>query len=234
MAEKEGTLDPRDQIVQVLRAKSGMKQDVYKRTVELFEQLKTTLAAVAEDLDNGVKEHDGRLTVTYTDKGSMACELKAAGDLIIFHMHTNVFKLDQSNSLWKGSYLQEDGMRGYFGLINVYNFLNDSFKFNRERDIGYLVARIFLNKDGHFFVQGKKQLGFLYSDLQGSVLDADKLKAVIQSVIQYVLEFDLLAPPYDQVSQVSVSEMNELNANVQVVTGKRLGFKFQAAVGGEE
>jgi hypothetical protein len=80
----------------------------------------------------------------------LACELKAAGDLIIFHMHTNVFKLDQSHSLWKSSYLEEDEMRGYFGLINVYNFLSDSFKFNREGDLGYLVARIFLNKDGHF------------------------------------------------------------------------------------
>jgi hypothetical protein len=31
----------------------------------------------------------------------------------------------------------------------------------------------------------------------------------------YVLDFDLLAPPYDQVNQVTVEEMNELNANVQ-------------------
>jgi hypothetical protein len=44
----------------------------------------------------------------------------------------------------------------------------------------------------------------------------------------YVLEFDLLAPPYDQVNQVTVSEMNELNANMQISTGKRLGFRFQA------
>ncbi|MBK9765441.1 MAG: hypothetical protein IPO87_19450 [Flavobacteriales bacterium] len=38
----------------------------------------------------------------------------------------------------------------------------------------------------------------------------------------------LLAPPYDQVNQVTVSEMNELNANLQISTGKRLGFRFQA------
>jgi hypothetical protein len=43
---------------------------------------------------------------------------------------------------------------GYFGVVNVYNFLSDSFRYNRERDLGYLVARIFLNKEGHFFVQG--------------------------------------------------------------------------------
>jgi hypothetical protein len=49
---------------------------------------------------------------------------------------------------------------------------------------------------------------------------------VLYSIILYVLEFDLLAPPYDQVNQVTVSEMNELNANMQISTGKRLGFRF--------
>jgi len=93
-----------------------------------------------------------------------------------------------------------------------------------------LVARIFLNKEGHFFVQGKRQLGFLYNDLASGPLDRAKLKEVLYSVILYVLEFDLLAPPYDQVNQVTVSEMNELNAGIQLSTGKRLGFRFQADV----
>ncbi|MEZ4739038.1 MAG: hypothetical protein R2818_06690 [Flavobacteriales bacterium] len=41
----------------------------------------------------------------------MACELKVAGDVVIFQMHTNVFRLDQSHSYWKGSYLEEDELR---------------------------------------------------------------------------------------------------------------------------
>jgi hypothetical protein len=168
------------------------------------------------------------LVVAYLDKGTMACELKVAGDTIIFHMHTNVFKLDQSHSLWRTSYLEVDEMRGYFGVINVYNFLSDSFKFNRDRDLGYLVARLFLNKENHFMVQGKRQLGFLYNDLASNVLDPARLRELLHSIILYVIEFDLLAPPYDQVNQVTVSEMNELNANMQISTGKRLGFRFQS------
>lgn len=221
---------PRDMIVQALRTKSAMKQDVYRATVELFELMKEVLKEIAEDLEKEVTKKDERLGVAFTDKGSLAGELKVAGDVIIFQMHTNVFKLDQSHSLWKTSYLEDDEMRGYFGVVNVYNFLSDSFKFNRERDLGYLVARIFLNKEGHFFVQGKRQLGFLYNDLQGNTMDRARLKEVLYSVVIYVLEFDLLAPPYDQVNQVTVSEMNELNANLQISTGKRLGFRFQADV----
>jgi hypothetical protein len=217
----------RELILSTLRTKSCMKQDVYHRTVSFFEELKEVLQEITVDLEQAVITHDKRLLVTYQDKGATGCEARVAGDVIIFHMHTNVFKLDQSHSYWKTSYLEDDEMRGYFGVVNVYNFLSDSFKYNRERDLGYLVARIFLNKEGHFFVQGKRQLGFLYNDLEGAVMDRAKMKEVLHAVILYVLEFDLLAPPYDQVNQVTVSEMNELSAS-PVSTGKRLGFRFQA------
>ena len=229
MAKKESTPpQPRDLIVQAMLAKSAMKQDVFKATTDLFQQLKEVLKEIADDLEGAVTTKDQRLAVSFTDRGALACEIRVAGDTLIFSMHTNVFRLDQSHSLWKGSYLAEDEMRGFFGVINIYNFLSDSFKYNRERDLGYLVARLFLNKEQHFIVQGKRQMGFLYNDLAGNVMDAARLKEVLYSLINYVLEFDLLAPPYDQVQQVTVSEMNELNANMQISTGKRLGFRFQA------
>ncbi|HEY0976338.1 MAG TPA: hypothetical protein VGE21_02615 [Flavobacteriales bacterium] len=222
--------DPKALICSLLETKSGMKQDVFARTVKAFALTKELLQEIIAELAKGIEGKDERLHVAYTDKGEMAAEAKVAGDTIIFHMHTNVFRLDQGHSLWKTSYLEEDEMRGYFGVINMYNFLSDSFKYNRERDLGYLVARLFLNKEGHFFVQGKRQLGFLYNDLPDNDLDRANLKKVLYSVILYVLDFDLLAPPYDQVNQVTVMEMNELNANLKLSTGKRLGFRFQTDV----
>lgn len=225
---KSAKPDARALILSALRTKSCMKQDVYHGTIDLFTLMKEVLQEIADDLEQEVKRHDERLTVAFVDKGSTACELRVAGDVIIFHMHTNVFKLDQSHSLWKTSYLEEDELRGYFGVVNMYNFLSDSFKYNRERDLGYLVARLFLNRENRFFVQGKRQLGFLYDDLPGNVMERAHIREVLMSVVLYVLEFDLLAPPYDQVNQVTVSEMNELNANLQISTGKRLGFRFQS------
>ena len=218
----------RSTILRMLEGKSAMKQDVYQRIIAVYADLKTVLAEVAADLSTAIQQKDVRVTVKYTDKGETAAELKVAGDVIIFHMHTNVFRLDQGHSLWKTSYLLEDELRGYFGVINMYNFLSDSFKYNRERDLGYLVARLFINKDGHFFVQGKRQLGFLYNDLATNTIDKERIKQVLHSVIMYTLDFDLLTPPYDQVNQVTVSEMNDLSANVQISTGKRLGFRFQS------
>lgn len=225
---KQRPADAQGLILDLLRTKSCMKQDVYANTVALFEVIKELLQEVANDLETQVRGEDERLVISFTDKGATACELRVAGDVVIFHMHTNVFKLDQSHTLWKTSYLEDDELRGYFGVVNVYNFLSDSFKYNRERDLGYLVARIFLNRDNRFFVQGKRQLGFLYDDLAGNEVERKRMKEVLLSVVLYVLEFDLLAPPYDQVNQVTVSEMNELNANLKISTGKRLGFRFQS------
>lgn len=232
MAEKakKKEKDQKELILDVLAVKSGMKQDVHGRTKAAFDQLKEVLKELAGELGEEITKKDPRLVVEYTEQGTLSARLKAAGDTVIFTMHSNVFLLDQSNSLWKTSYLTDDNTRGYFGVINIYNFLSDSFAYDRERDLGYLVARMFLNKEGHFFVQGKKQLSFLYNDLADNVLDRDRMKALLCSVILYVLDFDLLAPPYDQVSQVTVEEMKQMDAHSMLSTGKRLGFRFQADV----
>lgn len=224
---KKEEQEPMAMVLDLLATRAGMKQDVFARTREAFGTLREVLKEVAEELAPAIAAKDPRLLVEYSEHGDISAQLKTAGDTVIFTMHTNVFRLDQSNNLWKGSYLGEDEQRGYFGLINVYNFLSDSIRFNRERDLGYLVARLFLNKEGHFFLQGKRQLGFLYNDLAGNVLDRAQMKKVVLSVLLYVLDFDLLAPPYDQVNQVTVEEMNQLNANSLLSTGKRLGFRFQ-------
>ena len=143
--------------------------------------------------------------IEYKETGEYEAKVRVAGDLLIFQMHTNVFKFDRENSLWKTSYLSENENRGYCGIINIYNFLNDSFKYNRSNDLGYLVGRIFVNFENHFMVEGKRQLGFLYNDFINNVLDKDQLKSIIQSAIIYSLDFDLLVPNYDLIKEVSVS-----------------------------
>ena len=228
MSDDSTTKEYRENVLSVLRTKSCMKQDVYAGIMELFVMLKEVVREIADDLASNAKETDERLAITFTDKNVSTCELKVAGDLIVFNMHTNVFRLDQSHTLWKSSYLEDDPLRGYFGVINIYNFLSDSMKYDRDRDIGYLVARLLLNKEGHYFMQGKKRLGFLYNNLQDDVMVREKLREMLYAVIDHVLEFDLLAPPYDQVSQVSVQELKQLYSDQAMSTGKRLGFRFQA------
>ena len=108
------------------------------------------------------------------------------------------------------------------------NFLNDSFKYNRVNDVGYLIARIFLNNETHFFTEGKRQLGFLYNDFPNAVLNKDVLKDILHSAIIYALDFDLLTPPFENMKEVTVMEIMEATNSMNIKTGKRLGFRFQA------
>ena len=175
-----------------------------------------------------MSEVDDRVIIEYKDSGEFEAQLRVAGDILIFQMHSNVFKFNLENSLWKSSYLSENQNRGFCGLINIYNFLNDSFKYNRSNDLGYLIGRIFINYENHFMVQGKRQLGFLYNDFINATIDKDQLKSIVQSSVLYSLDFDLLVPSYDLVNQVSVNQVKQVGDELKMRTAKRLGFVFQS------
>ena len=171
---------------------------------------------------------DKRLKIEFKNNGDFEFEMQVAGDVVVFHMHTNVFDFDKSHSLWKTSYLKEDPSRSFCGMINIYNFLNDSFLYSRMNDLGYMIGRIFVNKENHYFVEGKRQLGFLYNDFVHATIDENAIKAVLESAILYCLSFDLFTPPFDAIKEVSVQDMQTASESMQIKTGKRLGFRFQA------
>ena len=212
----------------LVKEKSVLKQDVFNNIILNFKVLKQVLKEVCDDLSARIAQVDERVIIEYKETGEFEAKVRVAGDLLIFQMHTNVFKFDRENSLWKTAYLSENDNRGYCGIINIYNFLNDSFKYNRYNDLGYLVGRIFINHENHFMVEGKRQLGFLYNDFINHVLDKDKLKSIIQSAIIYCLDFDLLVPNYDIIKEVSVREINQRIDDSRIKTGKRLGFVFNS------
>tara|TARA_B110000014_G_C20081468_1_gene565178 strand:+ start:740 stop:1432 length:693 start_codon:yes stop_codon:yes gene_type:complete len=220
--------ESQDLMFGMVRDKSILKQDIFNNITLNFKVLKQVLKEVGDDLKEQISEVDDRVIIEYKETGEFEAQIRIAGDLLIFQMHSNVFRFDRNNTLWNTSYLNENENRGYCGIINIYNFLNDSFKYNRANDFGYMVGRIFINHENHFMVEGKRQLGFLYNDFINSVIDKDKLKSIIQSAIIYCLDFDLLVPKYDLVKEVSVKQINQLIDDQKLKTAKRLGFVFKS------
>ncbi|MES2591079.1 MAG: hypothetical protein V4608_04255 [Bacteroidota bacterium] len=216
-----------DLIIKTLKEKSVMKQDVYDKTFQAFKSMKATAKQMVADFKSEIAAVDKRIVLEYRDKGEFEFELRVAGDLLIFAMHTNVFEFDKAHQVWKSSYVKEDHARSFCGIINIYNFLNDSFTYNRINDLGYVIGRVFVNKENHYFIEGKRQLGFLYNDFVHAVMDEAAIKAILESTILYCLNFDLFTPPFDTIKEVSVSDMQAASENMQIKTGKRLGFRFQ-------
>jgi hypothetical protein len=221
-------VNSRELILKMLQEKSVLKQDVFTKTKQLFVDLKSVLKEIHSDLKASVKIHQEKLSLELLERGEHEIEFRIAGDSLIFVMHTNVFTFDREHSMWKTSYIQQDNSRSYCGVIYVYNFLADSFRFNRVNDVGYMIARLYLNKELHFFVEGKRQMGFLYNDFSRSVLDKNQIRSVLESAILYCLDFDLYSPSFDAVKEISVQQILESTIQQKIITGKRLGFRFQA------
>ncbi|MDD3892846.1 MAG: hypothetical protein PHE03_11150 [Bacteroidales bacterium] len=220
--------EPQELIVDTLIEKSVMKQKVYDNTIETFTTIKGVLHNLANDLNADIKNAEKRIRLEYRDRGKFDAEIRIAGDILVFSMHSNVFKFDRDHNIWKLPYVQENRLNAYCGTINIYNFLTDSFKYNRVDDLGYLVGRIFINRENHYFVEGKRQMGFLYNNFGQAILDKETIKKIIESAMLYTLDFDLLVPPYDLVKIASVAQMNSKIDNAKLQTGKRLGFKFNS------
>jgi hypothetical protein len=219
---------PEEQIIQRLSTKSVMKQLIYKNTCDTFKLLKKTAKEITDDVRKKMLLINKNIIVELSDKEEFQTDLKFAGDLLMITMHTNIFEFPKSHEIMKTPYITDDSERSYCGIIFFYNFLADSFKYSRINDAGYLVARLFINKEMHYMVEGKRQVGFFYNSFSTEPINKEVLKRILSSAVNYCIDFDLLTPPYDTVKEVTVQEIQDSNTCMNIKTGKRLGFRFQA------
>jgi hypothetical protein len=214
-------------LVNLILQKGGLAKDVGDRTFAVLQQLKVLLQKMEYELKKEVAAIDSRIKIQYRDRGTFEAELKVADDLLIFIMHTNALVFDASHSIWKTGYVSLDNSRGTVGMISIYNFLSDSFKFDRKNDTGQLVGRMFINREGNFFVEGKRQLGILYNDYANTKVSDETLRGLIEGSLSYSLDIDVNVPPLDAMREISVFQAMVNTMQSSVSTGKRLGFKFE-------
>lgn len=218
------------ELFDIVLKKAKLKQDIYARSVEAIELLKKVSNEIVTDFKSKLPIDENRITFDFKDKSNFEFEIKFAGDVLIFMMHTNIFEFSRNHEIMKTPYIKDDNSRSYCGIINIYNFLADSFKYNRENDIGYLIGRIFINNENHYYIEGKKEIGMMYNNFSNNILDEKAAREILEKAILYTSNFDLLTPPYEEVKEVTVYEMQSNLDSMRLKTGKRLGFKFQADI----
>ena len=220
--------DKKLQIVGTLKDKSLLKQKVYDNTLVSFGLVKEILRNLSKEMNVSVGGIDSRIKLEYSDRSSFDAQIKVAADVLLFSMHSNIFQFDREHPAWKTAYIQKNKYNAYSGIINIYNFLADSFKYSRFDDLGYLIARIFINHENQYFVEGKRQMGMLFTNYGNEEIGKAALQNIIYTAIQYALEFDLLVPPYDTVKIATVGQTEAKIQHSKVITGKRLGFQFNS------
>ena len=216
-----------EHVIRLLKNKASVKQQIFKTTSSVFNQFKGVLQEISLDMQNDFSKIDQNVEISYTDRGDFEAQLKFSGDVLVLSMHSNVFSFPPEHEINKLKYVQEDPSRKYCGIIHLHNFLADSLKYNRSSDIGYLIGRIFINKEEHFFVDGQSQLGFLFNSFWKGKLKKEQIRKILELAIIYCMDFDLLTPPFETVRQISLEEKQYMGSNSGYPTGKRMGYKFK-------
>lgn len=217
-----------EKLINLVLDKSNLKQKVFASTQEAFELFRsTTREIISQFKERNAVEHRN-VAFEFTDHGDFEFQVKFGGDVLVFIMHTNVFEFSRDHQVMRTPYIREDSKRSYCGVIRIYNFLADSFDYQRDQDLGYMIGRVFVNYEKHYFIEGKRELGMLYNNFGSSLISNESVQSIVESAIEYTTNFDLLTPPYDEVKLVSVGEMRYNMEKKSLATGKRLGFRFQA------
>jgi hypothetical protein len=215
--------DQFENIVATLRDKAILKQHIYRNTLEVFQRMK----AIGRDLTRRLSERfvdvDKEVVIDFVDDSEFEFTLKFSGDVLIFTMQTNVQTFGEEHILRKSPYILKDDHRGYYGAITVYNFMADSLKYNRLNDPGYLLARMVVNFENHFYIEGVRQMSFLHPDIAENIIDEPTLQSFIEGAILMAVEQDLYAPAFHDVQFIPLG----LKLQDQMAGAAKVGFQMR-------
>lgn len=216
--------DPIDSIADILLAKSSIKQKAYRNVCKAFKQLKKEAKSVIDELKSKTTARDEDVKLEVDSVSDQEFHVRVAGDLLVFVLHTNIITLPSEYDFNKSEYVSDQPLRKYLGQINVYNFMADSFVFNRLNDPGYLLARLLINYENHFVVEGDRQVGFMFESISAKPLEKVDLDILIKLIISQAAENDLIAPPFPKIRNITVREKMERTQSLGA--GNKIGFQM--------
>lgn len=215
----------RNAIVQLVAPKALLRQQVEAAMAQQFQSLCSLLEALAQEYRELLPQS---VAVKFERPAAHVAIFTIDADVLVFAQHTDVFQFDRDHPVWQTPYVKASKDRSFVGVVNVYNFLSDSLKYDRDEDGGYLVARIFVNAENAFFVEGKRQRGVGVEHYGGQTLDEVCWRRFVETAIKYVAEFDLLVPPYEAVKITDYAHLKMAILTSKTKTAKRMGFSFNA------
>ncbi len=216
--------DHLDYITKLLESKSAAKQTTYKHLLAAFLLLSKESKRILAELKKKTNTKDKDVTIEFTAVNEHEFHVKLAGDLLIFVLHTNIVTFADDHFIMQDSYMKRQEVNRYFGQIMIYNFMSDSLKFNRVNDPGYLLARLMINHDNRFFIEGEGQLATLFSKVSDQPLTSETLDALVKISLAIAIENDLMAMPYPDVKFITLYQ--KLEHTPDMGGGQKIGFQM--------
>ena len=219
----EAPADRLNQIFDGLKQKSTAKQAIFRNTQAAFDCLRLVSQELVLDLTRRLTPLDSSVLIEYRSINDMEFHIKFSGDLLMFVMHSNVVTFADDYGPMPSAYVAEDFRRRFFGHIMAYNFMADSIRYQRLNDPGYLLGRLLINIDSHYFLEGVQQLELPDNDMSDNLISPETMRLFVESAMIAAVNNDLIAPPLPEIQRISVKQKLE---NQQVSRGSKVGFSF--------
>lgn len=216
--------DPIEYIKSMLESKSTAKQTTFKHLNNAFSSLAMESRRVIQELNKQAHPADDDVTLHFKNISKHEFQLKLAGDVVIYVMHTNIVTFDDEHPVIKSPYVSEKELNRYFGQINIYNFMYDSLRYNRGHDPGYLIGRLMINHENRFFMEGEPPFVREFGEISNREITHENLQRVVKLSLQIAIRNDLIAPPYNKVRSVTLNQKNE--HTLEMGGGQKIGFRM--------
>lgn len=211
-------------IAEGLREKSSAKQAIFRATQATFTLLRQVSQQLCLELTQKVTtDADASVRIECLPVNEMEFHIRFSGDLLVFVMHSNIVTFPDDFGPLTTPYVAADFRRRFFGHIMAYNFMADSIRYQRLNDPGYLLGRLLINIDSHYFLEGVQQLELPDNDMSDNAVTPEALRLFVESAMIAAVNNDLIAPPLPEIQRISVKQKLE---NQQVSRGSKVGFSF--------
>ena len=221
----EAPADRLNQILEGLKQKSTAKQAIYRNTQAAFDCLRLVSQELVVELSRKLTPLDSSVVIEYRSINDMEFHIRFSGDLLVFVLHSNIVTFPDDYGPMTSKYVEADFRRRFFGHIMAYNFMADSIKYQRLNDPGYLVGRLLVNINNHYYLEGVQQLELPNNDMSDNAITPEMMKLFVESAMIAAVNNDLIAPPLPEIQKISVKQKLE---NQQVSRGSKVGFSFSA------
>jgi hypothetical protein len=215
--------DPINCIKNLLESKSTAKQATYRHIQEAFSVLSDEAKTVVDELIKRAHPEDKDVTVEFNVVTEHEFDVKLAADMLIFVMHTNVVTFEDTHPIMKEDYIRQNEVNRYFGQIMIYNFMADSLRFNRTNDPGYLLARLMINHENKFFIEGERELAE-FNKISEQPITEEILRKIVKISLRMAIENDLIAPPFTEVKFITLYQKRAHTP--ELGGGQKIGFRM--------
>ena len=224
--DNSSTQNTLDQILGQLQSKACLKQRTYKNIKEVFRTLRKEASQIADVLSKKMNHIDQSVVIALYDVNEFEFHLKFGGDLLVFVLKSNIVSFPPDYPIMKSEYINEVEARKYFGSILIYNFMADTMKYHRTDDKGYLIGRMLVNLENHFYIEGVRQLDFLFTDIKENIISAAWIKLFVEKLILTALDTELIGIKYGDLNKVT--NYVDINQSLQLGTGQKIGFQMSS------